>query len=299
MKTVLLTGATGQLGKALLRCLDKSWSLETPDRGTLNLLDQDCVHAYFKDHKFDLVIHAAAKVGGIQANVSDPAGFLQENLILNQNLISAAFHADVPELINIGSSCMYPRNHGILKEQDILAGPLEPTNEGYALAKITAAKYCQYLSAQYGVHYKTLIPCNLYGPDDNFDLETGHLVACAIQKIKLAKKNKHPSVEIWGSGKVRREFLYIDDLAQFVLHISNHLKELPAFLNTGFGKDYRVDEYYQHIAKIMAYEGVFTYNVSRPEGMTHKLMSSELAQKHGWAPKTNLHAGLRKVISAL
>lgn len=292
---VLLTGSSGQLGKAILRHVPPAWDMHSPTRQELDLTNQSQTSEYFNQNQFDLVIHTAAKVGGIQANVQDPSGFLYENLMINQSLIHAAFETGVQNLINIGSSCMYPRDHGVLKETDILAAPLEPTNEGYALAKITAAKYCEYLSAQHGVHYKTLIPCNLYGPDDNFDLETGHLVASAIRKIHEAKQNNNQTVEIWGTGEVRREFLYIDDLAEFIIDISEKLSGVPPMLNVGYGKDYTVNDYYKIIADVLNYEGSFSYNTKKPVGMSHKLMNSMQAQKLGWAPKTPLKDGIEKI----
>ena len=295
MTTFLLTGAHGQLGKALLRTSPQLDILK-PSRQELDLLNLEAVKDYFTNHKIDFVIHTAAKVGGIQSNVDDPVGYYAQNMRLNLNLIEAAFEAGIKDLINIGSSCMYPKDLEILREEDLLTAPLEPTNEGYALAKIAAAKHCSYLNTQRGTSYKTFIPCNLYGPDDNFDLESGHMLAAAIWKTNQAIEEGKTSIEIWGDGTARREFLYIDDLAGFIWDSVRRIEDLPDFLNVGFGKDFTVNQYYQTVADVLGYKGDFTHNLDRPVGMKHKLMNSSKAQEFGWSPSTGLEAGIRQTI---
>lgn len=286
------------MGKSLQRLAPKhapDWKILAPTRQELDLLDRAAVAAYFKQHKFDLVIHTAAKVGGIKANMADPTGFLTENMIVNMNVIEEARLNGVPKFIFLGSSCMYPRDHrNPLIEEDILQAPLEPTNEGYALSKITGAKLCEYISLQYGLAYKTLIPCNLYGLNDHFDPKNGHLVAAVILKIDDAVRNNAQSVEIWGDGKARREFMFVDDISEFILTQTHRLQDMPAFLNTGLGIDYSVNDYYAAIADIIGYKGAFTHNLDAPTGMHQKLMDSTKAKAFGWNPSTSLHDGLQK-----
>lgn len=243
----------------------------------------------------DFVVLAAAKVGGIQANVADPVGFLVENLEINNNVICAALAAGVNNLLYMGSSCMYPKDYNNpLKEEYLLAAPLEPTNEGYALAKISGAKLCEYCRKQYGVNYKTLIPCNLYGPGDHFKPGLSHLVAAIVDKIHKAKKNGEESVEIWGDGSARREFLYVDDLASFVCDSLPILDRLPDYLNVGYGRDHSVLEYYQIAADALDYAGRFTFDTTKPVGMATKLLDSSLAYDYGWKPGTAPDEGIRK-----
>ena len=299
---VLLTGGTGLLGKALLRsaAIDAPHiEILSPTRKELNLRESLSVRQYLQQYPVDVIIHAAARVGGIKANVSDPIGFMTDNIFISTHIIEEAYKAGVPHLINLGSSCMYPRDyHNPLVEEDILAAPLEPTNEGYAIAKIAASRLCAYISAQKGFAYKTIIPCNLYGPDDKFDLELGHLIAAAIMKVHLAHRNGDTQVEIWGDGTVRREFLYADDLARFIWKLigdnPEQLKNLPPDMNVGLGHDLSVNEYYQAIAHVVKFKGQFKRNMDQPVGMTHKLMDISKAQSFGWAPETSLADGLEK-----
>lgn len=289
MMRVLLTGGTGMLGGTLQRLAPQiapDAVLLAPSRADLPLTDRDAVAAWLRANPVDAVIHAAAKVGGIQANIDDPVGFLTENLRMNDAVIMGAHQAGVRGLIFLGSSCMYPRNHRQpLVEDDVLAGPLEPTNEGYALAKITGARLCDYISGQYPDRaYRTLIPCNLFGAGDHFGSTASHLPAAIVTKIVDAQDTGRGSVEIWGSGAARREFLDVDHLARFILTVLPRLAALPPLLNVGADADHSVDDYYRMVAQRAGWSGRFTHDLSRPEGMAAKLMSSRRAQDFGWVP---------------
>lgn len=286
------------LGQAILRLaplIAPNLQIIAPTRTELNLLDRVMVRRYFLVNSFDAVIHAAAKVGGIKANMSDPIGFMTDNMLISLHTIEHAHQAGIRNFVNLGSSCMYPRDYrNPLVEEDILAAPLEPTNEGYAIAKIAASRLCSYISAQHGLAYKTLIPCNLYGNGDRFDLEQGHMIAAAMMKIHMAHRNGDSDVEIWGDGTVRREFLYVDDLAKFIVVNIGNLHHFPADLNVGLGYDYTVNEYYQAIADVVGFRGTFVHNPDAPVGMTHKLMDITKAQTFGWSPDTSLQDGLKE-----
>ncbi len=288
------------VGSAIKRLAPPEFEIHAPSHADLDLTDRAALRSYYKQHSFDLVIHTAAKVGGIKANMNDMAGFLTENILISTHVIDEAHQAGIKNLINFGSSCMYPRDYKTpLKETDLLTAPLEPTNEGYAIAKIAAAKLCAYLSEQHNVNYKTLIPCNLYGPDDNFDPETSHLLPAAILKIKTAMETNASTVEIWGDGTPRREFVYVDDIANFVWHIASKLETIPPTLNIGAGSDLTVTECYQTIADALGYTGTFTYKPDAPKGMSYKLMDTSLATQSGWNPSTDLKTGTRKIYESL
>lgn len=294
---VYIAGAHGMLGRAVLASINQmrpDWRVLTPGRKSLNLLDPESVRQFLKKNDIGLVINCAGRVGGISANVADPVGFLHENTTLNCNLISAAQQAGVRRFLNFGSSCMYPKDYkNPLKEEYILRAPLEPTNEGYALAKIVAAKLCEYITQQYGFHYKTLIPPNLYGPWDNFAGQGSHLIASIIQKIHSVTRSDASSVEIWGDGSARREFLYVADLARFAVDILGRMAEMPGCLNVGAGHDHTIKEYYELTASVMGYEGSFTFDLTKPVGMRRKLIDSTKALALGWKPETSIEEGIR------
>ena len=300
---VLLTGGSGMVGRAMRRLAPQvapHLTLLAPDRATLPLDDRAQVAAWIADHRIDAIIHAAARVGGIQANIDDPTGFLADNLRLADAVLMGAHQAGVGRLVNLGSSCMYPRDwRQPLVEDDILAGPLEPTNEGYALAKITAARLCQAVAAQYpGRIWRTLIPCNLFGPEDHFGAASAHLVAAAITKVLVARRDGADTVEIWGSGRARREFMAADHLARFVLGGLGDMDRWPAVMNIGAGRDHSVTEYYRMIADVAGWRGRFVHDPARPEGMMAKLMSSDRARAQGWRPPQDLRADLATAIAA-
>lgn len=295
---VLLTGGRGMLGAAIQRANDRAGSpltLIAPPRSELDLNDGAEVDTYVKKVKPDLIIHAAAKVGGIAANIADPSAFLADNIRINLAVIGAAFANDVPQLLNIGSSCMYPKDHRQpLVEDDVLTAALEPTNEGYALAKIVAARHCSYLSSSYPLSYRTIIPCNLYGPGDTYEPNLSHLVASVIAKVHAAKMAQGKTVEIWGDGTARREFLYVDDLADWIVtNATNGVGGLPQLLNLGAGEDHSVEEYYRRAAEVVGYSGDFIFDPSKPVGMKQKLMDSTTATlRHDWVPGTSLQTGI-------
>lgn len=296
---VLLTGGRGMLGsaiRALAPSLRPEWEIDFPSSKDFDCRNQVATQAWFAKNSYDLVIHCAARVGGIKANMANPVEFFADNLLMNTNLIEESRNAGVPKFIFIGSSCMYPRDYkNPLKESYVLEAPLEPTNEGYALSKIAGARHCEYISRQCGLTYKTLIPSNLYGPGDHFDAEKSHLIAAILMKMHNAKEAGDETVEIWGDGTARREFLFVDDLAAFILTAASNLEALPPLLNVGKGHDYTVNEYYEAAAEVVGYKGRFTHKLDAPVGMMRKLMDSSIAeQQFGWNPQTGLKTGLAR-----
>lgn len=294
---VLLTGGSGMVGRAIRRLAPEvapHWSILAPSHRELDLRNRDETGRFVGEGKFDLIIHAAARVGGIAANIADPVGYLIENLEINVNVIGGARAHNVPALLFMGSSCMYPKDlPDALKEEHLLTGPLEPTNEGYALSKITGAKLCEYIASRDGLAYRTLIPCNLYGPGDHFEPERSHLVAAILHKLHQAKMSGRTEVDIWGDGTARREFLYVDDLARFILKSdAASIGDMPQYLNVGYGEDYSVTDYYRMGAEAIGYRGNFTHNMEAPTGMKRKLMDSRLARRYGWHAPTSPGKGL-------
>jgi GDP-L-fucose synthase len=262
----------------------------------LDLRDFGSVQRYLAVLKPDLVIHAAGKVGGIQANMREPVNFLMDNLDMGRNIVLASYQAGVKQLINLGSSCMYPCNYvKPLTEDMVLKGELEPTNEGYALAKILTARLCDYIvreNANY--QYKTLIPCNLYGRYDKFDPKHSHLLPAIIHKIHQAKVNNEQSVEIWGDGTARREFMFSGDLADAIIRAINQFESLSSYMNIGLGHDHSINEYYETAARVMDYKGKFIHDITKPVGMARKLVSVDRQILWGWKPQTDLVSGIEK-----
>lgn len=294
---ILLTGGNGMVGKNLLdHPSSKGYKIQAPTSKELNLLDLQAVHKYLKQYQPDIVIHAAGIVGGIQANIREPVKFLLENSDIGRNIIWASKENRVKTLLNLGSSCMYPRDaENPLKEDMILKGELEPTNEGYALAKIYASKLCEYISKENpDYHYKTLIPCNIYGPYDKFDPKNSHMVPAIIHKLHQAKSNSIPSVEIWGDGLARREFMYAADLADCIWKAVSDFESLPSVMNIGIGKDFSVNEYYNISSEIIGCDVDFVHDLSKPVGMRQKLVDTSLATKWGWEAKTSLREGIKQ-----
>lgn len=297
MKRILITGGSGMVGKNLLEHHFASKNdILFPTSGELNLKDFSSVIKYLEDQKPELIINAAGKVGGIQANISDPISFLDDNFLIGRNLVLAASKVGVKDFLNLGSTCMYPRNaKNPLEEDSILTGELEPTNEGYALAKIMVDKLCQYISRQHkSLNYKTIIPCNLYGRFDKFSPKNSHLVPAIIHKIHKAKMMGQRTVEIWGDGTVRREFMYVGDLCDAIWRAVSNFSTVPRIFNCGLGYDYSVSEYYQVAARIIGWNGEFTYLLDKPVGMKQKLADVSRQKLWGWSPKTSLEDGLKK-----
>jgi GDP-L-fucose synthase len=293
---ILLTGSRGMLGSSIKKHLsDPKFDLLTPTSADLNLLHADAINDYLRINKPEAVIHAAARVGGIQANIDSPHEFLTENIRMDSNLLTASLEYRVPNLLYMASSCMYPREtFQPMQESQILTGALEPTNEGYALAKLVATKTVELASVQYGLNWRSLILSNLFGPGDHFNSDKSHLLAAIITKVEAAKRTNAPEIIMWGTGNVRREFTYIEDVADFIANKIFSLGDLPVALNIGLGQDYSVFEYYQMVAKYAGYLGKITADASKPEGMRQKLMNIEVAQKLGWSPTTNMADAIAK-----
>lgn len=294
---IMLTGGGGMVGRNVLEHPSiGEFDVLAPRSRELNLLDFNAVQVYVDKHQPDVVIHAAGKVGGIQANMREPVGFLMENLDMGRNIVWAARQARIKRLINLGSSCMYPRNHSEpLAEELVLKGELEPTNEGYALAKIMTARLCEYVAREDAEYqYKTLIPCNLYGRFDKFDPAHSHLVPAIIHKVHQAKQSGQQNVEIWGDGNARREFMYAGDLADVVLRAIKNFDSIPAYMNVGLGHDYTINEYYQAAAEVMGYTGGFIHDLNKPVGMARKLVDIERQRSWGWTASHDLRDGIKK-----
>jgi len=297
---ILLTGGGGMVGRNLLEvAAARNIEIIAPSSRELDLLDRSAVAGYLKYLKPDCVIHAAGKVGGIQANLREPVLFLVQNWEMGQNLVMASRDAGIKQLINLGSSCMYPRNSpDALREEDVLTGALEPTNEGYAIAKCAVARLCDYIQREnHDYHYKTLIPCNLYGRYDKFDPAHSHLVPAVIHKLHRAKENGVDAVDIWGDGSARREFMYAGDLVNAILSAIDRFDTLPNLMNVGLGHDFAVNDYYRVGAQIVGYTGEFEHDLTKPVGMMRKLTDVSRAQDWGWSAKTSLEDGLRATYS--
>ena len=294
---IFLTGGNGMVGRNFLEHPAASnFEIFSPSSAELDLCDYSAVHAQLKSFKPDIIIHAAGKVGGIQANIRNPVSFLLENLDIGRNIVWASYQAKIKRLINLGSSCMYPRgNNHALYESQILQGELEPTNEGYALSKIVISRLCSYISnSDRSYQYKTLIPCNLYGRYDKFRQEDSHLIPAVIHKIHQAKSSGDKSVSIWGDGTVKREFMYAGDFADALVYAIDHFDTLPLTMNIGMGDDHTINEYYRVIADVIGYDVEFKYDVAKPTGMQRKLVSTELQDMWGWHAKYSLRQGVDK-----
>lgn len=297
---ILLTGGGGMVGRNLLEHPGiGEFEMLAPRSSELDLRNFIAVQSYMQKHQPDMVIHAAGKVGGIQANMREPVGFLLDNLDMGRNIVWAAHQTGIKRLINLGSSCMYPRNHSEpLSEEMVLKGELEPTNEGYALAKVVTARLCEYIMREDASYqYKTLIPCNIYGRHDKFDPVHSHLVPAIIHKVYLAKQTGQKSVEIWGDGTARREFMYGGDLADAIVSAIKKFDTLPVCMNVGLGHDHTINEYYEAVAIVMGYTGSFTHDLSKPVGMARKLVSIEKQQAWGWSAQHDLRSGIENTYS--
>lgn len=268
----------------------QNWEIIAPSSKDLDLTDSFAVETFIKKLQPRIVLHAAGRVGGIQANICNPVGFLEQNIAIGRNVIMGSYSAGVRELINLASTCMYPcEAQNPLHEHMLLTGALEPTNEGYALAKIMATRLCQYICRQdESAKYKTLIPCNLFGRHDKFDPQSSHLLPAIIHKVHHANLNGEKSVEIWGDGTVRREFMYAGDLADAVLRAAEDIDLLPDLMNCGIGHDYSIDNYYQIVADVIGWHGEFIHDFSKPVGMKQKLCSIERQTSWGWSAPTTL-----------
>ena len=295
IKKIFLTGGTGMVGRNILESkIVDSYDIIAPPRSELDLFNKDAVYKYIKKLKPDLIIHAAGKVGGIKANLHNNYLFYLENLTIGNNVLLSAAELGVINFLNLGSSCIYPRDiDRPIKESDLLSGFLEPTNEGYALAKAAVAKLGEYINeSNPNLKYRTIIPCNLYGSYDSFDPKLAHMIPAVIMRISEAKKN-NTDINMWGSGNARREFMHISDFTDFIKHLIPNFQYLPKYLNVGIGKDYSIKDYYSTIAKVIGFEGSIIPDHSQPIGMLKKQVDITLLDKFGWKSSIGLEEGIQ------
>ncbi|MDB4846726.1 GDP-L-fucose synthase [Pelagibacteraceae bacterium] len=306
---IFLAGHNGMVGSSLYRFLKKKnfKNIITVSRNKLNLNDQIKVDKFIKEKKPNIIINCAGKVGGIWANSHYPVEFLDENILIQMNLIKSAYKNKIKHLINLGSSCIYPKNSKQpIKEEYLLSGQLEKTNEAYALAKIVGLKACEYYNKQYGTSYLTVMPCNLYGPNDNFDLKNSHFIPALIKKFVQSKKNKKKEVEIWGSGSPKREIMYVDDIASAIFFIIkkkiskdkfliNYLKK-ESVINVGSDTEYTIKKIAQIISKTINNKSKLRFNRKYPDGTPRKILNNKVIKKLGWKPKVSLTEGLNKTL---
>ncbi len=294
---IYLAGHNGLVGSAIMRNLQERGytNIITKTSNDLDLRRQKEVEDFFEKEKPDYVFLAAAKVGGIHANNTYPAEFLYDNLMIESNIIHSAYLSGVEKLLFLGSSCIYPKfAPQPIKESDLLTGLLEPTNEAYAIAKIAGIELCKFYRRQYGVNFISAMPTNLYGINDNFDLNTSHVLPALIRKFHEAKINQEKSVVMWGSGKPLREFLYVDDLADALVHLMLNYSE-ETHVNVGTGEDISIANLAKMIKEIVGYEGEIVNDLSKPDGTPRKLLDVSLLHSTGWKHKTSLEEGISKV----
>ncbi len=294
-KRVFVAGHRGMVGSALLRRLAREGcETLTISREHVDLRNQAAVDRWFNEARPEVVFLAAARVGGIHANDSRPGEFLYDNLAIAANVVEAAHKCRVEKLLFLGSSCIYPRlAPQPMPESALLSGPLEPTNEWYAIAKIAGLKLCQAYRRQYGCDFVSVMPTNLYGPNDNFDLESGHVLAALLAKTDAALKEGRKIVEIWGSGRPRREFLYVDDLADAAVFLMKTWSEEEP-INIGAGSDLTILELARLIADIVGFKGRFAFDPSKPDGTPQKLLDVSKLSALGWRPRIGLDEGTRQ-----
>ena len=306
---IYVAGHNGMVGSALVRVLQKNneTNLVTKSKKELDLVNQKQVQKFFKKEKFDQVYIAAAKVGGIYANNTFPAEFIYENITIQANIIHSAFLNKVKKLLFLGSSCIYPKiANEPIKEKELLTDKLEPTNEPYAIAKIAGIKLCESYNRQYGdnygIDYRCIMPTNLYGPGDNYHPENSHVIPALIRRFHEAKINNSRVVTVWGSGKPKREFLYVDDIADACTYVmgidksilDKYIKPMCSHINVGSGTDLTIKELAENIKKVVGYKGKINFDLTKPDGNPSKLIDSQLLNSLGWKPKINLKDGLLK-----
>ena len=298
---IYIAGHRGMVGSAIWRALEAKGynNLIGARSGELDLRRQADVEAYFEREQPEVVVLAAAKVGGILANNVYRADFLYDNLAIQNHVIHSSWKTGVKKLLFLGSSCIYPKMAPQpLKEESLLSGFLEPTNEPYAIAKIAGIKMCESFRRQYGCDYIAAMPTNLYGPNDNYDLQNSHVLPALIRKMHTAKVNQESSVEIWGSGSPLREFLHVDDLADACVFLLENYSE-EQFVNVGYGEDISIGDLAKLVKKIVGFEGELRFDSSKPDGTPKKLMDSSRLRSFGWAPKITLEAGIQSTYQSI
>lgn len=295
MAGIFITGHRGMVGSAILRAYQKAGDDDEyilAPRNDLDLLNQSAVDQFIESKKPDVIINAAAKVGGIHANDTYPAEFIHQNLLINTNLIHAAWKHGVKRFLNLGSSCIYPRAcPQPIQEDYLLTGPLEKTNEAYALAKIAGLEMCRHYRNQYGVLYYSAMPTNLYGPGDNYHQENSHVLPALIRRFHVAKESGAKEVTIWGTGNPRRELMHVDDLADGVLFLLR-LENPPDWVNLGTGVDHSILEIANLVKGIIGFDGEITHDLTKPDGMPVKRLDVSLANSLGWNAKIKLENGI-------
>ncbi|MFL9990317.1 GDP-L-fucose synthase [Paraburkholderia sediminicola] len=291
---IFVAGHRGMVGSALVRRLnaDGYHNVVTRSRAELDLKDQAAVNRFFEQDKIDVVLLAAARVGGILANASQPGEFIYENLVIETNVIHAAYRAQVERLVFFGSSCIYPKQcPQPIREEYLLSSPLEPTNDAYAIAKIAGLKLCEAYNREYGTQYVSLMPTNLYGPNDNYDLNSSHVLPALLRKAHEAKVNGAATLTVWGSGTPRREFLHVDDLAAATLFVLEH-NVTEGLFNVGVGEDLSIRELAECICKVAGFEGELVFDASKPDGTPRKLLDVSRLAKMGWHATIGLEEGI-------
>ena len=305
MIKIFIAGHKGMVGSAIINRLSKKNKIFTIDKNKVNLLNHEQTLNYFKKKKFDHVYLCAAKVGGIHANSKFSADFIYENLQIQNNCIYSAYKTSVKRVLFLGSSCIYPKNSKIpIKEDYLLSGKLEKTNEAYAVAKLAGLKMCESYNNQYNTDFRIIMPTNLYGPNDNYDDQNSHVLAALIKKIKFAKLNNKKKIIVWGNGLSKREFLHTTDLADACVKIMSLSKkkylnltgQVNQFLNVGYGKDISIKDLAKLICNILEYKCKIEYDKSKPNGTYRKLIDSSKLKMINWSPKILLEDGIRSII---
>ena len=296
-KKIWITGPNGMVGSALVRKFSKEYKVLSVNKKKLNLLDQKKVFSWIKKNKPDIILMSAAKVGGIYANNSFPAEFIYENLQIQSNIIQGAKISNIKKLVFIGSSCIYPRNcKQPIKEEYLLSGKLESTNQWYAVAKIAGIKMVEAYRKQYNLNFINVMPCNMYGPKDNYDKKNSHVMAALIRKFCIAKKNNLKDVIVWGSGKSLREFMHVDDFAEAMAKIIKKYNKIEP-INVGSGQEISILNLAKKISKVVDFKGKIIFDKKYPDGTPRKLLNISKIKKLGWKPKISLLNGIRKSVN--
>lgn len=299
---IFIAGHNGMVGRSISDILstDSSINIITANRSELDLVCQNSVRSFLKKNKIDQIYLAAAKVGGILANNNYPANFIYENLMIQSNIIDSAHREDINKILFLGSSCIYPKHASQpIKEDYLLKGPLESTNEPYAIAKIAGIKMCESYNRQYGRDYRSIMPTNLYGPYDNFHSENSHVIPALISRFHNALENNEKNVTIWGSGNPKREFLYVSDMARAAIHVMNcdisslDIEPMSSHINIGCGHDISIKDLAKLISEVVNFRGIIKFDISKPDGTPRKLLDISKLKSSGWQPSMSLEEGIQ------